>query len=391
VEQEPKTPRERADDLIRLLVPGWRPTPQQVVWGIRIVLAFVIVLGVLTLVGRPFDITLWQWLDLLIIPAVLAVGGYLFTRSENRAARFVAQQRAQDEALQAYLDQMSQMLSDRDRPLRRARPGDDLSTVARAQTLTVLLKLDGARKGSLLRFLYESGLLNKDSPVFELHGADLSGADLSRTALGDATLPPSLFSPDPTPHRGTTFAMLDLSGANLSGANLNHANLSRTILRAANLTRAHLNDATLDQTWLDEADLSYANLNYAKLRAASLRGVSLFGAHLDLANLRGAQLPETNLDTVSLIGADLSGAVLSGANLTHANLYRTNLSGANLSGANLSGVILQGPDPIDDAAIQAQFERTNLTGAIMPDGQVLKGPERPNGPTFTEWLKSSSL
>src|SRR5215207_5659335 len=109
MEQEPKTPRERAEDLISQLVPDWRPTPQQVLWAIRIVLAFVIVLGVLTLVGRPFGITLWQWLDLLIIPAVLAIGGFLFTQSENRASRFVAEQRAQDEALQAYLDQMSQM------------------------------------------------------------------------------------------------------------------------------------------------------------------------------------------------------------------------------------------------------------------------------------------
>jgi hypothetical protein len=27
--------------------------------------------------------TLWDWLDFLIVPAVLAVGGYLFTRSER--------------------------------------------------------------------------------------------------------------------------------------------------------------------------------------------------------------------------------------------------------------------------------------------------------------------
>src|SRR3712207_9358116 len=54
--------------------------------------------------------TLWDWLKLLIVPAVLAVGGYLFTRSENRATQAVAERRAQDETLQAYLDQMSAML-----------------------------------------------------------------------------------------------------------------------------------------------------------------------------------------------------------------------------------------------------------------------------------------
>jgi hypothetical protein len=54
--------------------------------------------------------TLWDWLKLLVVPAVLAVGGYLFTRSENRATQAAAERRAQEDALQAYLDSMSQML-----------------------------------------------------------------------------------------------------------------------------------------------------------------------------------------------------------------------------------------------------------------------------------------
>jgi hypothetical protein len=41
MEQEPKTPRERAEDLIRLLISDWRPTPQQVLWTVRIVVALV--------------------------------------------------------------------------------------------------------------------------------------------------------------------------------------------------------------------------------------------------------------------------------------------------------------------------------------------------------------
>jgi hypothetical protein len=159
MEQEPETTRERAEDLIRLLVPDWRPTPQQVVWAIRIVLLFVLVLGILILVGRPFDITLWQWLDLLIIPAVLAIGGYLFTRSENRVTRVAAEQRAQDDALQAYLDQMGQMLLDKDRPLRQSREGDELQTLARARTLTMLPSIDDARKGTVVQFLYEADLI----------------------------------------------------------------------------------------------------------------------------------------------------------------------------------------------------------------------------------------
>jgi hypothetical protein len=139
--------------------------------------------------------TLWEWLALLIVPAVLALGGYLFTRSENRRAQRIAdrqravdlqiaEDRRQDDMLQAYLDGMLQLLTDKERPLHRAELGDYLSTVARARTLTVLSRLDSERKWSVLQFLYESDLLSKDrAAVLDLRGANLRGANLVQASL----------------------------------------------------------------------------------------------------------------------------------------------------------------------------------------------------------------
>jgi hypothetical protein len=73
--------------------------------------------------GKP----VWDWLHLLsalAVPVVLAVVGFWFTaQQENRqqeienqraqAERELAEQRAQDEALQAYLDQMSTLILNR--------------------------------------------------------------------------------------------------------------------------------------------------------------------------------------------------------------------------------------------------------------------------------------
>jgi hypothetical protein len=116
--------------------------------------------------------TLWDWLDLLIVPVVLALGGYFFTRSESQRTQDIAEQQRtldrqlaeeqrQDDTLQAYLDGMAQLLTDKDRPLHRAQVGDSLSTVARARTLTVLTRLDPVRKGSVVRFLHEAGLITR--------------------------------------------------------------------------------------------------------------------------------------------------------------------------------------------------------------------------------------
>ena len=71
------------------------------------------------------DKTLWDLLQLLIVPLALAVIGFVFTMQQDQrqqqienqraqAERELAEQRAQDEALQAYLDQMSSLLLEKD-------------------------------------------------------------------------------------------------------------------------------------------------------------------------------------------------------------------------------------------------------------------------------------
>jgi hypothetical protein len=72
----------------------------------------------------PRGKTFWDWLPVvgaLLIPVVIAAGTWLITwqqaRLEDRRAereRALEEQRAQDEALQAYLDQMGQLMLNTD-------------------------------------------------------------------------------------------------------------------------------------------------------------------------------------------------------------------------------------------------------------------------------------
>jgi serine phosphatase RsbU (regulator of sigma subunit) len=119
---------------------------------------------------------LWDWLQLLsalAIPVVLTVAGFWFAvqqqeREAKRAAleRELEDQRTQDAALQIYFDQMTQLMLERN--LRNSEEGSEVRTLARARTLTVLRRLDSDRKRSLLLFLYEAKLINKEEPVVNL-------------------------------------------------------------------------------------------------------------------------------------------------------------------------------------------------------------------------------
>ena len=213
--------------------------------------------------------TLWDWMQLLLIPAVLVVAGFLLNSAQQRRERDIAKEnrardldiadknraqdrataedRQQEAALGEYLATMTTLLLDKE--LKESTEGSEVRAVARAQTLTVLRRLNGERKGAVVQFLYESALIDKDKLIVDLLGANLLGAALV--------------------------------GAALAGVNL-----ARTILTEARLLGADLTDA-------------------------SLRGCDVRGC-----DVRGASMARADLERARLINANLAGANLAGANLT---------------------------------------------------------------------------
>jgi uncharacterized protein YjbI with pentapeptide repeats len=296
-----------------------------------------------------------------VVAAITAAVGLInlrLTRRNLKQQRELEDQRAHETALQNYLEQVGTLLIER--PLRGANPGDNLSTVVRAQTLAVLEGLEPDRKRILLQFLYEAGLIHRGKPVVSLmsanlRGADLRGADLRGADLREADL------------RG---ADLSRAEANLRGADRSHANLSRADLSDAHLSHANLRGANLSHANLSRAELVRANLLAADLRNTNLRNTNLGGADLSGAPHDFEQVPEAVADpSVALelfrgTVADLGEADLRGADLSHANLFAAYLRGADLSEAR--GITND----------ELEQEASSLEGATMPNGQK-----------YEDWLK----
>jgi uncharacterized protein YjbI with pentapeptide repeats len=341
--------------------------PRILLW-VAIIATLALVLGIVAVIAYGYaarpgwvgvsDKLVWDYLELLIVPAVLAIGAaWLSYIQSKRAAREaenaqqererneekqrlrelrIASLRAQDEALQGFLGHMSELLMNDslDKRLRDVndRAGDNLRVLARARTLTVLGQLeDGDRKGSVLQFLYEADLITW---VRHREGRSVL---LARPNQGDRNY----------------IGVIDLSGADLGYAELRNAFLHQVALGSrydapgVYLWYAKLSGARLGNSLLHKANLSHAVLSRAFLAYSDLTEVTAIGA-----NLRGA----------NLIGADLTGADLTDANLSGANLFATNFSKVDLRGANLSGA-----EGIDVENLEQQ---ASLKDATMPDGSI---------------------
>ena len=104
--------------------------------------------------------TLWDWMQLFIIPISLSIGVFLLNRAERSNEREIAIDRQREAALQSYLDKIADLLL---KEKLRTTESEEVRNVARGRTLTVLRGLDGTRKGIVVHFLYEAGLLSNST------------------------------------------------------------------------------------------------------------------------------------------------------------------------------------------------------------------------------------
>jgi hypothetical protein len=273
--------------------------------------------------------TLWDWLQLLIVPLALAIIAVLFNLASTRTDQKIAMQRYEqdkqiatqryeqdqhialdkqrEDLLQTYLDHMSELLLEKQ--LHSPTPPDEARNVARVRTITILSQLDTRRIGYVFAFLREAGLMST-----------------------------------------TSESIVSLKQANLNTINFSQAQIDRVDLRDANLSKANLS----------KADLTYANLSEAILQEADLSEAILYGADFTRANLTSANLTKANLCRADLSGADLwianlSGAALIDAKLNEAKLFKVDFSSADLSYADLSEAFLS-----EANFSEAKFNQTKL-------------------------------
>ncbi|MCX6830202.1 MAG: pentapeptide repeat-containing protein [candidate division Zixibacteria bacterium] len=240
-----------------------------------------------------YEKTLWDWVDLLIIPAGLALGGVLFALLERRTEYAISEDRELQRNLETYLDRMAELLLNKD--MRASRSDAEVLCVARARTHIALEELDGRRKSEVVRFLIEMNLLGlpmANEHISSEHYVSLTNTDLSETQL-------VLFSLDRVDLKRVSFWKANLKGTFFRGADLQEADFAGAIMTEACFEGAALLSTFFEKTYLFGASFENANcfaaqfegayLGHSSFRGANLFGTSFKGANLEKADFTGAK------------------------------------------------------------------------------------------------------
>jgi len=195
----------------------------------------------------------WDWLQLLIVPLMLALGAFYLNSAADFRDYQIAQEQKHQEILTDYFSKMQDLIVETKKS--KQTPGSKESNseerlllefrpTAQALTLSVLEQLDGKRKGKVITYLAESQLINKIDPLIQLGGANLQKLELKGRQV---------------------FSSINIVGANMTATELSDILISDSDLSTVNLTEAVLQDVTFENS----------NLSGINLDGASLTNVSL--------------------------------------------------------------------------------------------------------------------
>ncbi len=182
--------------------------------------------------------TLWDWLALLAVPALIGFATVLINASQAGIERV----RLQELAVQRYIDRISELSLDE----RATAQPQKLLAIGRAQTTAILQITDKDRTARVLAFLQEMDLLQ--AYAVNLEYLDFSGGEL----------------------KGLRLDNMDLEGSNLRGADLENGSFKNVDLEEADLRNADLEDADFRGADFEDALMKGAELDHTDLRWADL-------------------------------------------------------------------------------------------------------------------------
>lgn len=210
--------------------------------AVIVVLSFLLVWVVRSSAGKtPFD-----YFEALIIPVVLGVIAFLLNWAAKKRALDIESDRQRQETLTKYYDVMTDLLIKH--KLKESEEDEPVRTLASARTLSAVRDLNGERRGRVLKFLSDNGVINMKQIIdlkcaifndAELRDAHLEYAHLEKVYLKRADL------------RMAHLEEASLKGANLDGANLTNSEVTpNQLAEAITLKNAIMPDGTKFGDWV---------------------------------------------------------------------------------------------------------------------------------------------
>jgi len=211
--------------------------------------------------------TLWDRAELLLVPILIAIGGWAFTMMQDKSNVRTEKENFQQSFLENYLNVITELMLDG--KLRESDKDSEIRNIARARTINFFNTADNSRAGLILQFLYESNLINSPKPLIDLTGIELMNKDFSNIQLIGVKITGAHFN-------GTNFKNANLKNSDFSSTNFNNCNLNNTKLNKTNFKYADMANVKLENVNLDDTNLEGVEFKNGSLKNSTIRNKQLW-------------------------------------------------------------------------------------------------------------------
>lgn len=313
--------------------------------------------------------TLWDWFELIVVPISLAVVGIWFQNLQKKRDL----EREYDAILSLYIQEIDTLV---EKGLRESKPKDPIRASARAKTLTTLSRLDGRRKGILIRFIYELGIISnennpaeKGNPIIPLEGADLRGCIFD---FGNHVMVKNERS-NRSNLRQTLFFNIDLSNTDLSNSNIRNVTFFRS-----NFNNVNFLHSSFDTAVFYESNLDFSIFSHSTLRA-SFMDSSMISADFSDSDLRNSGFTCCKTYFGELID---NSNTEDGIPITHRAIFtRANLQNTDLTGCAVFPFQLENARSLKNAIMpnetryDGKFSFYKVESSTLQEGKIAKEDE----------------
>ena len=324
-------------DLIKNLIGSiaWLKSIDNLVENISKILFFLLIFIISFLLWRVFVIisnfkwsgfqkkSFWDWLQLLIIPLMLALGAFYLNSAADFRDYQIAQEQKHQEILTDYFSKMQDLIVETKKS--KQTPGSKESNseerllpefrpTAKALTLSVLEQLDGKRKGKVITYLAESQLITVDNNKLSTQPEiKLDGANLDDIELGNKGQRNSLNEDE----------MTIIDKIKIKNANMKRANLSGLQLLYSELNGSNLENATLENVNFTGSTMIGSRFINGKITDVNFTDVRLGKTIFDNVKLENIKISDkTNFDNACFTKIDTSNTKQEPYLLTKENLKK---------------------------------------------------------------------
>ncbi|MEM6835800.1 MAG: pentapeptide repeat-containing protein [Cyanobacteria bacterium P01_C01_bin.120] len=274
--------------------------------------------------------TAWEWSELLFIPIIIGVLGFVFKNILYRQESG----RRNLEILKSNIDQISSLIVSSDwSDFSQSSPQSEIDfqsnrvlTTIRARSLVAMRELDKKSLAIFIQFLSELNVIQ---------GIPFENLDLSRVYLKNADLSRAQFKN--VNFRNAIFENVNLRNSNLSGSDMLGSELRDVILDSANLEKVFFNFSYWRNVSAKDSNLSRVSLHHSRLRDVDFTRANLKNSRITLLyEFRRVTFEKSILCGAVFEAVSLKGMNFLGANLANANFYSVDLEDVDFSEADLS-------------------------------------------------------